>query len=71
MKKKIFLLTLLIFYISSCQTMRGDKPLAEKVIRTDPSTNLTLGLVQLTVKEGATKNEVISSKLNIPLIKSN
>ena len=41
--------------------MRGDKPLAEKVIKSDPSTNLTLGLVQMTVREGASKNDIISS----------
>ena len=51
----------LIFFTTSCQTMRGDKPLAEKVIKSDPSTNLTLGLVQMTVREGASKNDIISS----------
>ncbi|MCH1613503.1 MAG: hypothetical protein L7S72_09445, partial [Flavobacteriales bacterium] len=51
----------LIFLTTSCQTMRGDKPLVEKVIKSNPSTNLTLGLVQMTVKEGASKNDIISS----------
>ena len=51
----------LIFFTTSCQTIRGDKPLAEKVIKSDPSTNLTLGLVQMTVREGASKNDIISS----------
>ena len=46
--------------------MRGDKPLADRVIRSDPSVNLTLGLVQMTVKEGATKDEIISS-LELPI----
>ena len=41
--------------------MNEDKPLVEKVIKSDPSTNLTLGLVQLTVKEGVSKNDIISS----------
>ena len=61
MKKITPFFIFLFLLISSCQTMRGDKPLAEKVIRSDPTTNLTLGLVQLTVKEGATKNDVISA----------
>ena len=56
-----FAIVSLIFFTASCQTMRGDKPLVEKVIKSDPSTNLTLGLVQLTVKEGVSKNDIISS----------
>tara|TARA_X000001036_G_C20305750_1_gene654272 strand:- start:54 stop:611 length:558 start_codon:yes stop_codon:yes gene_type:complete len=61
-KKTFFITTaIFLFLISSCQTMRGDKPLADRVIRSDPSVNLTLGLVQMTVKEGATKDDIISS----------
>ena len=54
---------LIIVYLLTigCQTMRGDKPLADRVIRSDPSVNLTLGLVQMTVKEGVSKDDIISS----------
>ena len=61
-QKTFFITTaIFLFLISSCQTMRGDKSLADRVIRSDPSVNLTLGLVQMTVKEGATKDDIISS----------
>ena len=60
-KKNYYFLILICLFGTSCQTMRGDKPLADRVIRSDPSVNLTLGLVQMTVKEGVSKDKIISS----------